>query len=208
MLAYLNARPFCITAAWIPTSLFFMPSLVNLNASAHCCSAPGSLGMCKLTSSCVGCVPARDDQWWPRSFSNKVELIMHKDIAPNNIVRSRTSTRSAKYARFRHVRQAWVWRSHDTSYPELLGGSKHYSKMVDMWAAGTVAAEMDRGTSVFTGDAEPEALSRMISVLDRPTFSPMAEDITGIMKEATLVVGHPPKKLARRRRTRPVRRFL
>ena len=92
--------------------------------------------------------------------------------------------------------------------PELLGRSKHYSKMVDMWAAGTVAAEMDRGTSVFTGDAEPEALSRMISVLDRPTFSPMAEDITGIMKEATLVVGHPPKKLARRRRTRPVRRFL
>lgn len=49
--------------------------------------------------------------------------------------------------------------------PELLFGARHYDTAVDMWAVGTVFAELLRPTPLFAGQNDLDQIFRVIQVL-------------------------------------------
>ena len=57
--------------------------------------------------------------------------------------------------------------------PELLLGSKDYSKEVDMWALGCLIAELYNGKAVFPGTSTVNQLERVIAW----TGSPSSQDL-------------------------------
>ena len=66
--------------------------------------------------------------------------------------------------------------------PEILLGSTRYTQSVDVWAVGTIAAEMVRGKPLFPGGSTMNTIERILEYTGRPsaeaiksTRSPFAE---------------------------------
>lgn len=55
--------------------------------------------------------------------------------------------------------------------PELLLGSSHYGKEVDMWAVGCIMGELIDGQPLFPGDSDIDQLYVIQKLLGEP-FSP------------------------------------
>lgn len=53
--------------------------------------------------------------------------------------------------------------------PEILMGCKTYALPVDMWAVGTILAEMATKRPLFPGDSEIDELYKIFRVLGTPT---------------------------------------
>ncbi|GKV37095.1 hypothetical protein SLEP1_g45161 [Rubroshorea leprosula] len=53
--------------------------------------------------------------------------------------------------------------------PELLLGTEHYSKEIDMWSVGCIMAELLKKEPLFKGKSELDQLNSMVSVLGTPT---------------------------------------
>jgi mitogen-activated protein kinase 15 len=52
--------------------------------------------------------------------------------------------------------------------PEILLGSQHYSKAVDMWSIGCIVGEMVVGKAIFAGNSTLNQLERIIELIGRP----------------------------------------
>jgi len=57
--------------------------------------------------------------------------------------------------------------------PEILLGSKNYSKAVDMWSLGCIMAEMLLGRSLFPGSSTLDQVQLILELLGKPS----SEDI-------------------------------
>lgn len=58
--------------------------------------------------------------------------------------------------------------------PELLLGSRRYTRSIDLWSAGTILAELLLSEPILPGDSETEQLSLILKLLGSPTAEDMA----------------------------------
>jgi len=58
--------------------------------------------------------------------------------------------------------------------PELLLGTKYYTRSVDLWSAGLVLAELLLGTPYLTGETPIEQLSLIVKLIGSPTPDDLA----------------------------------
>lgn len=58
--------------------------------------------------------------------------------------------------------------------PELLLGSRRYTRSIDLWSAGTILAELLLSEPILPGDSEIEQLSLILKLLGSPTRGDIA----------------------------------
>ncbi|KAI9789100.1 MAG: hypothetical protein M1816_006350 [Peltula sp. TS41687] len=58
--------------------------------------------------------------------------------------------------------------------PELLLGSRRYTRSIDLWSAGTILAELLLSEPIMPGDSETEQLSMMVKLLGSPSAAEKA----------------------------------
>jgi len=122
--------------------------------------------------------------------------VIHRDIKPGNILLNSECT--VKVADFGLARSIQFEMS-DTSRhpvltdyvatrwyraPEILLGSTHYTKGVDMWSIGCILGEFLGGKPMFPGNSTMNQLDRIIEVTGKPT----KEDIEAINSPFALTV--------------------
>jgi serine/threonine protein kinase len=103
-----------------------------------------------------------------------VRGVMHRDLKPQNILISKDGV--LKIADFGLAR-AFVPPIRPFTHevvtlwyrpPEILLGCKTYALPVDMWAVGTILAEMSTKRPLFPGDSEIDEIFRIFRVLGTP----------------------------------------
>ena len=106
----------------------------------------------------------------------------HRDVKPENILVSGASTlKLADFGVAREIRS----RPPYTRYigtrwyraPELLLRSTHYSASIDVWAVGTIMAEMLALRPLFPGATEADQIHRITAVLGAPTAATWQQGI-------------------------------
>eukprot|EP00736_Rhodelphis_marinus_P000166 Rmarinus@m.20708 len=114
--------------------------------------------------------------------------ILHRDMKPSNLLLN--SECQVKVADFGLARSLKSLNKPDgssaalTDYvatrwyraPELLIGSRHYTKGVDMWSIGCILGELILGKPVFPGQSTMEQLERVVQV----TGMPMKDDLDSL----------------------------
>lgn len=107
--------------------------------------------------------------------------IIHRDIKPENLLLSKTGV--LKLCDFGFARGIAGKNSVYTDYvatrwyrcPELLVGDTDYDKLVDVWAAGCLLAEIVNGMPLFPGESDLDQLYHIMACFGRLT--PRHEEI-------------------------------
>jgi len=122
--------------------------------------------------------------------------VIHRDIKPSNILLN--SACLVKVADFGLARSIQFEMSETARHPvltdyvatrwyrapEILLGSTHYTKGVDMWSIGCILGEFLGGKAMFPGNSTMNQLDRIIEVTGKPT----KEDIEAINSPFALTV--------------------
>jgi serine/threonine protein kinase len=100
---------------------------------------------------------------------------MHRDLKPQNLlVNKEGELKLADFGLARSFSLPIRPLTHEVvtlwyRAPEVLLGSRHYAPPVDMWAIGTIFAEMANKWPLFPGDSEIGQLYRIFLGLGTPT---------------------------------------
>lgn len=111
-------------------------------------------------------------------FIHSAELV-HRDIKPSNIlIDSECNVKLADFGLVRSIseREDNINRLMSENVatrwyraPEIITGSRQYSKEVDLWATGCVMAELLTGKVLFRGKSPLNQLELMVGLIGKPT---------------------------------------
>lgn len=134
-------------------------------------------------------------------FMHSAELL-HRDIKPSNLLlNSDCHLRVCDFGLCRSINEPGVGPNPVlTDYvatrwyraPEILLGSTHYTKGVDIWSVGCILGEMLLGRPLFPGTSTMNQLDRIMEITGRPS----PEDVGAIKSPfaATMLENLPPTK--------------
>lgn len=125
--------------------------------------------------------------------------LLHRDIKPSNLLlNSDCHIKLCDFGLCRSVAETAGPNPVLTDYvatrwyraPEILLGSTHYTKGVDMWAVGCILGEMINGRPVFPGTSTMNQLERILELTGRPSpedVSSMHSQYAGTMLESVVM---------------------
>ncbi|KAK3829158.1 MAG: kinase-like domain-containing protein, partial [Benniella sp.] len=98
--------------------------------------------------------------------------IMHRDMKPENLLVSGDTVKIADFGLARELKSRPPYTTYVSTRwyraPEVVLKSSAYSCAVDLWAAGTIAAELITLKPLFPGKSDVDQLARIGSVLGSP----------------------------------------
>lgn len=110
----------------------------------------------------------------------------HRDLKPENLLVHGESVKIADFGLAREIRSMPPYTDYVSTRwyraPECILKSTNYSSPVDIWAAGSIMAELYNLKPIFAGNSEKEVLFRMCAVLGSPTSTNWADGIAHAKK--------------------------
>ncbi|KAG0268693.1 hypothetical protein BGZ95_002342, partial [Linnemannia exigua] len=99
--------------------------------------------------------------------------IMHRDMKPENLLVSGDSVKIADFGLARELKSRPPYTTYVSTRwyraPEVLLKSSAYTCAVDLWAAGTIAAELINLKPLFPGSSDVDQINRIGSTLGNPS---------------------------------------
>ncbi|KAF9153020.1 hypothetical protein BG015_004270, partial [Linnemannia schmuckeri] len=115
--------------------------------------------------------------------------IMHRDMKPENLLVSGDCIKIADFGLARELKSRPPYTTYVSTRwyraPEVLLKSSAYTCAVDLWAAGTIAAELISLKPLFPGSSDVDQINRIGSALGNPTQVAHEEQAAG----ATTTIG-------------------
>ncbi|KAG0245687.1 hypothetical protein BGX31_006516 [Mortierella sp. GBA43] len=106
--------------------------------------------------------------------------VMHRDMKPENLLVSGDNVKIADFGLARELKSRPPYTTYVSTRwyraPEVVLKSSAYSCAVDVWAVGTIAAELTSLRPLFPGKSDVDQLSRMGGVLGSPAPRPLPTD--------------------------------
>jgi len=103
----------------------------------------------------------------------------HRDIKPENLLCRGEQVKIADFGLAREIRSRPPFTEYVSTRwyraPEVLLRSTSYNSPIDLWAVGTIMAELFTLKPLFPGMSEPDELYRICSVLGSPTAATWPE---------------------------------
>jgi len=97
----------------------------------------------------------------------------HRDMKPENMLVSGNTLKIADFGLAREIRSKPPYTDYVSTRwyraPEVLLRSPHYSAPIDMWAVGTIMAELFTLRPLFPGTSESDEIYKITSVLGTPS---------------------------------------
>lgn len=97
----------------------------------------------------------------------------HRDIKPENLMWSGDTLKIADFGLAREIRSRPPYTEYVSTRwyraPEIILRHEFYNSPVDIWAVGTIMAEMFLGRPLFQGSSETDQLFKIIGVLGTPS---------------------------------------
>jgi len=105
----------------------------------------------------------------------------HRDMKPENLLVSGDVIKLADFGLAREVRSRPPYTDYVSTRwyraPEVLLRSTSYSSPIDIWAIGTIMAELYTFRPLFPGSSEPDEIYKICSVLGTPTTKTWPEGL-------------------------------
>lgn len=102
--------------------------------------------------------------------------IMHRDMKPENLLVTGNTVKIADFGLAREIKSKPPYTAYVSTRwyraPEVLLKSSNYSCAVDLWAIGTIAAELITLKPLFPGVSDVDQMSRICTVLGNPAPRP------------------------------------
>ncbi|KAF9137245.1 hypothetical protein BGX30_010427 [Mortierella sp. GBA39] len=115
--------------------------------------------------------------------------IMHRDMKPENLLVSGDCVKIADFGLARELKSRPPYTTYVSTRwyraPEVLLKSSAYTCAVDLWAAGTIAAELISLKPLFPGSSDVDQINRIGNALGSPTQVAHEEQATG----TTITIG-------------------
>jgi len=105
----------------------------------------------------------------------------HRDMKPENLLIAGDVVKLADFGLAREIRSRPPYTDYVSTRwyraPEVLLRSTHYSSPIDMWAVGTIMAELYTFRPLFPGSSEPDQLYKICSVMGSPNLQTWPEGL-------------------------------
>ncbi|KAF9911395.1 hypothetical protein EC991_003960, partial [Linnemannia zychae] len=117
--------------------------------------------------------------------------IMHRDMKPENLLVSGDNVKIADFGLARELKSRPPYTTYVSTRwyraPEVLLKSSAYTSAVDLWAAGTIAAELISLKPLFPGSSDVDQINRIGSTLGNPAEVQQEEEASNLTSSSMAI---------------------